>query len=224
MEPALAGQFSVTPVRIYMAPRDRATAITITNEGDTELVMQADLYQWRQKAGGEDDLTLSEDLFLSPPIIKLGPRERQVVRLARVKTGAGADQLTYRMMLREIVEARPTEKAELQVALAFSLPVFITPPTAKSKLGCVTERAATDQVKITCQNTGNAYVHPRGFVLSSASGEELASRDSGGYLLPGIKRDFDIKRAGGAIPAGPAKLVATLDDGTKSTFDVMLAK
>jgi fimbrial chaperone protein len=79
------GVFTVTPVRIYMTPQDRAIAVTVTNDGDETLVMQADIYEWKQKLNGEDDLTLSEDLFLSPPILKVAPKSRQVVRLARVK-------------------------------------------------------------------------------------------------------------------------------------------
>ena len=103
--PVFAGLFSVSPVRIYMSPRDRAVAVTITNESDEELVMQADVYEWKQKAGGEDDLTLSEDLVLSPPILKLAPRARQVVRLATLKPVQGARQATYRLIVREIPEA-----------------------------------------------------------------------------------------------------------------------
>ena len=37
---AWAGAFTVTPVRIYMTPRDRAVALTVINEGDAELVLQ----------------------------------------------------------------------------------------------------------------------------------------------------------------------------------------
>ena len=40
--PVCAGNFSVTPVRIYMATNERASAITVNNDGDEELVMQAD--------------------------------------------------------------------------------------------------------------------------------------------------------------------------------------
>ena len=61
----MAGVFSVTPVRIFMTPHDRAIAVTVTNEGDDELVMQADIYTWKQKADGTDDLQLSEDLILA---------------------------------------------------------------------------------------------------------------------------------------------------------------
>jgi fimbrial chaperone protein len=222
---ATAGQFSVSPVRIYMGPKDRATAITVINEGNEELVMQADIFTWKQKSDGEDDLVLSEDLFLAPPIIKLAPNGRQVVRLAMVKPSAGAGQTTYRMIVREIAEARPPEKGvDVAIALAFSLPVFITPPGAKSELACSARRSAPDTIRVACENTGNAYANPRGFVLENGAGEKLATRDSGAYILPGIKREFDVKRPDGRIPAGMAKLQVALDDGSTKTFDVQVAE
>lgn len=222
---AEAGVFSVTPVRIYMAPRDRAVAMTVNNEGDEELVMQADVYAWKQKPGGEDELTLTEDMILSPPILKLAPRSRQVVRLALLRPRPTTEQLTYRLIVSEVPEARPPEKnLQLRIALAFSLPVFITPPGARRQLGCSVERVAADTVRTTCENTGNAYAQPREFVLTSVAGEKLASRDSGGYILPSIKRSFEIKRTEGPIPAGKAKLAVTLDDGSTQNFDVTVAE
>lgn len=223
--PVQAGQFSVTPVRIYVAPKDRAAAVTITNESDDELVMQADVFVWKQTPEGKDDLTLSEDLFLSPPIIKLAPRSRQVVRLAMLRPPKTDRQLTYRVIVREIPEAKPAKKTvELQIALAFSLPVFITPSGAKHKLGCAIERAGENTVKAVCENTGTAYAQPREFVLTSSKGEKLASRDTGGYILPDIKRSFEIKRKEGRIPGGNARLAVTLDDGSTLTFDVNLVE
>jgi fimbrial chaperone protein len=217
-----AGQFSVSPVRIYMTARDRATAITITNDAQEELVMQAELFEWKQRPDGEDDLTPTEDLFVSPPIIKLAPGARQVVRLARVKATPTNDQLTYRVFLREIAEARPPTGLEVQLALTFSLPIFITPPTAKAALDCGARRAAADVVRVECGNGGNAYVNAREFTLLGGDGRKLATRDSGGYLLPGSKRSFELKRAEGAIPGGPAKVTVLLDDGSTKSFDVQL--
>ena len=139
--PAWAGQFTVTPVRIFMTPKDRAVAVTIINEGDEQLVMQADVYLWKQKPDGQDELTLTEDIFLSPPIIKLAPKARQVVRLARLKAANTVEQLTYRMIVREVPEARPPKAdLQLQIALAFSIPVFISPPGVKAKLDCTVDR------------------------------------------------------------------------------------
>ncbi len=224
LSPVVAGEFSVTPVRLYMTPQDRAIAVTVTNEGNQPLVMQADLYLWRQKPGGADELTLTEDIFLSPPIIKLAPKARQVVRLARLNTAMPTEQLTYRMIMREVPEAAPTTSdLQLNIALAFSLPVFITPPRAQARLVCGgVERVAENTIKAVCENTGNAHAYPVAFSLIADNGQEIANRDSGAYILPGIKRDFEIKRAEGNIPGGKARLSVSLVDGSKQSYDVII--
>ncbi len=222
--PVHAGTFSVTPIRIHMTPNDKAVAVTINNEGDEELVMQADVYLWKQNQNGEDDLTLTEDMLLSPPIIKVPGKSRQVIRLARTHKISSLDQLTYRMIVREIPEAKPTkDNVQLQVALAFSMPVFISPPGAKYKLDCTVEKTAANAVAVTCENTGNAYTQLLEIALTNEAGEKLASVDKGGYILSGVKRNFDIKSADSLIPGGKATLTVKLDDGTKQTFDVKIA-
>lgn len=221
---ASAGLFSISPVRMNMAPRDRAIAVTITNEGDDVLVMQADLYNWRQKANGEDDLVLTEDMIVSPPIIKVPPKSRQVVRLAMLRPRPPGEQISYRMIVREIPEVKPASgKPELQIALAFSMPVFITPAGVKRNVVCTTERSA-DAVAAVCENIGSAYAQPRSFVLTAANGDKLASAEQGGYILPGVKRSFVLKTVGGKVPAGEAKLVMMHDDSVNQTFDVTVAE
>ncbi len=223
---AQAGQFSITPVRIYMASKDRATAITLVNEGDTELVMQADIFQWKQKPDGEDDLTLSEDMILAPPIIKLAPKARQVVRLALLKPLPAGQQHHYRMIVREIPEARPpVEGAQVQIALAFSLPVFITPPGFKRQLSCTVQRSTGNAVQAQCDNQGNAHVLASQLKLLNEAGDVLASREQAGYLLPGNQRSFALERAGnaGPIPGGKLRLQVLHDDASIQVIDVTLA-
>lgn len=220
--PAGAAQFTITPVRIFMSPRDRAVAVTVTNDSDEDVVMQADLYTWRQKPDGSDDLQLTEDLVLTPPLLKLAPRARQVVRLARLGPPPAGVQQTYRLVMREVPEARPTNQLQLQVALAFSLPVFISPPGVKRDLQCGLERAAPDQVRAVCTNAGSAYAQIRALEVLDARGLKVAARDTGGYLLPSIRRAFDIRGSAGAIPAGAVKLQVALDDGTLQAFDATL--
>jgi fimbrial chaperone protein len=50
----------------------------------------------------------------------------------------------------------------------------------------------------------------------------VAARESGGYLLPSIKRSFDIKGADGKIAGGSVKLQVALDDGSLQAFDATL--
>lgn len=218
------GQFSVSPVRIYVAAKDRTTAVTVTNESDVELVMQADVFQWKQTTTGQEDLTLTEDMIVAPPIIKLAPRARQVIRLAMLKPVPPDQQLTYRLIVREILEIKPPEPGvQLQIALAFSMPIFVSPTGVKRQLVCGPQRAALDAVRVTCENRGNAYAYASDFKLSNASGEIMVSSNAGGYILPGIKRSFEFKRAGGPIPSGKVQLVVTQDDLSVQTFDGVLA-
>lgn len=222
MESAAAGVFSVTPVRIYMMPRDRAVAVTITNEGESPVVLQADLNLWRQKADGTDELSPTDDLILAPPIVKLGPKTRQVVRLARLRAPDAVRQLTYRLILREIPEATaPKDKVQVSIALALSMPVFITPPAAKREIACDASLAERE-LKVSCANSGSAYAQLREILVKQ--GERLLGRfDGGAYILPGAKKAIPVKLGGTTrAPSGAVQLVVTFDDGKSQTFSITL--
>ena len=222
--PVQAGQFSVSPVRIFIAPKDRTTAVTVTNESDVELVMQADIYQWQQTATGAEDLTLTEDVIVAPPIVKLAPGAKQTIRLAMLKPVSAGQQLTYRLIVREIPEVRPPEPGiQLRIALAFSLPIFISQPGVKNQLVCELKRSAPDAVRAECENRGTAYAQATEFKLLNAAGAVLASNNTATYVLPGIKRSVEVKRAAGPIAGGKIQLVVTQDDQTVQTFDAVIA-
>jgi fimbrial chaperone protein len=218
---AHAGVFSVSPVRIYMAPRDRAVAVTVVNEGDTELVIQADINTWSQKPDGTDELVLTEDLVLAPPILKLAPRARQVVRLALLKPADAANQTTYRLILREVPEAAPPkEGVRVPIALALSMPVFITPPGAKPDVNCQFKRVDAKSMDAICANTGNAYTQIRTVTLSRA-GAPVAKFEGGQYVLPGARQTIRIS-APDAIPQGTAQAQVEFDSGKPLAIEVSL--
>ncbi len=172
---AAAGLFSVSPVRIYMTTTDRAVAVTLTNEGTGPVALQADLYSWAQKADGSDDLVLTEDLIVSPPIVRLAPGARQVVRLARLAPPDQARQLTYRLIMREVPEAaapkaEPGMVLQVPIALAMSMPVFITPAAARAALRCEVATIDSRNFSARCENTGTAYAQVRQLLLPSSAG------------------------------------------------------
>ena len=219
---AAAGVFTVTPVRIYMMPKDRAIAVTITNEGDSPVALQADLNSWQQKPDGTDEMTLTEDLILSPPIIKLAPKARQVVRLALLVPADASKQLTYRLILREIPEATSAKKAgvEVPIALALSMPVFITPPIAKREIACSAARADAKNLAVACANSGTAYSQIR--EISFKQKDKVAAKFEGGvYILPGARKVVTVPVTQ-AISAGAAQLAVSFDDGKEQVFDVTL--
>lgn len=219
---SLAGVFSVTPVRIYMLPKDRAVAIVIVNEGSSEMVLQADLNAWSQKPDGADEQLPTEDLILSPPILKLAPQARQVVRLALLKPADASRQLIYRMIIREVPEARkPGDKViEVPIALALSIPVFITPPLAKHATTCDVGDRDGAALTVICTNGGTAYAQVRE-VLLKRNNQVLARFEGGTYILPGARQMMKARGEHAIVP-GTAQLSVGFDDGKVSSFDVTL--
>lgn len=220
---AQAGSFSVSPVRIHMTPRERVVAVTIANEGETEVALQADLNTWTQSADGTDSLQPTDELILAPPIIRLAPKARQVVRLALVRPADAQRQLTYRLIVREVPEINqpPERTIQVPITLALSMPVFITPPGAKRELLCEVQRPDAKSLGASCINQGNAYAQVRGVTLRRGE-QVLAQFEGGTYILPGARRFM--ATAGSATPPapGPAEMELQLDDGTSQSQSVLL--
>lgn len=220
--PAQAGAFSISPVRIQMSPRERVVAVSITNEGETEVALQADLYSWSQSEDGADALQPTEDLILAPPIIRLASNARQVVRLALLKPADLERQLTYRLIVREVPELTQPKDQTLQVpiTLALSMPVFITPPSAKRRVECEAQRPDAQALGARCANLGNAYAQVRG-VIFRRDDKELARFEGGAYILPGARKFVRVEAGSPALP-GPAQMDIQFDDGTVQSQAVLL--
>jgi fimbrial chaperone protein len=219
--PAESGVFNVSPVRMYMGPRDRTIAVTVTNGSDSEAVIQAEAFEWSQTPEGQDQLKPSDDLVLAPPIIKLPPRGRQVVRLAMVAPRDASRQLTYRIIMREVPEAlpRPASGVQMQVALAMNMPVFVTPAAARRKLECQLHREAAT-LQAACLNAGTAYAQVRELRLHRHS-QVLARFEGGQYILPGATHLIGLKADSQPAP-GPATVTVRFDDGTETASELVL--
>lgn len=220
MAPAEAGVFSISPVRIYMTPRVRAVAVTISNEGDSEVLLEADLQQWTQRPDGADALTSTDDLVLAPPTMRIPARSQQVVRLALLRALDPARQLSYRMTLREV--NRPVaEQGSMQVpvALALSLPVFVTPAQVKRDVDCFSLLANGRTAEVTCRNSGASYAQVRQAVLRREA-QEIARFSGGNYILAGASKPLTLS-SDGNVPAGPATLTVSYDDGGEQVFHLV---
>lgn len=219
---AEAGAFSISPVRIHMSPRDRVVAVAISNEGETEVALQAELHRWTQSEDGAEVLEPTEDLILAPPIIRLAPKARQVVRLALLRPADPERQLTYRLIVREVPELTQPKDQTLQVpiTLALSMPVFVTPPGARRQLECEVQRSDAQALGARCANVGNAYTQVREVVLRRDD-QTLGRFEGGAYVLPGSRKWLPVEGAQPAA-AGPARMDVQLDDGTVQSFTVTL--
>lgn len=205
-----------------MSARERVVAVSITNDGESEVALQADVYSWRQSADGVDALELTEDLLLAPPIIRLAPRTQQVVRLAMLRPADASRQLTYRLIVREVPEItqRPEQTLQVPITLALSMPVFVTPPGARRLMECEVQQPDTETFGARCANQGNAYTQVRGLILRRGE-QELARFDGGAYILPGAQRFLRMEPTP-RPSSGPAQMEIQFDDGTVQSQAVSL--
>ncbi|MBX6370208.1 MAG: molecular chaperone, partial [Rhodospirillales bacterium] len=122
---AEAGALSVAPLSVELGAGRRIAALEVANRGAAAVAVQIRAFAWSQ-AGEEDRLAPTSDLLVSPTIARLGPSEEQVVRVA-LRRPPGAEERTYRLLLDELPDAAEAarRRAQIQVALRFSLPVLV---------------------------------------------------------------------------------------------------
>ena len=215
---AAAGSFSVVPVRVQFGPRDRAVAVTLTNLGDAPLALTAELYLWEQNADGSDRLTPTDDLVLAPGLVRLPPKGQQVVRLALLRAADPQSQLTYRMFVREQPDmTRASAGVNIPVSVAMSLPVFITPPTARWDVDCAAKPQAGG-TEVRCTNTGTATALLRSVQLA-VDGRVISKFEGGAYLLPGASRPIALQPSVSAANL-PAKLTVVFEDDQTAGYEL----
>jgi fimbrial chaperone protein len=195
---AVAAGISVSPTSLTLDARHVSASVTLTNGTDEEKIFQADPVSWRHEAG-QDIYQPSSQLIVSPPMFRLAPGARQIVRvgLANTATANAAAEGTYRLFIAEV--PRQTEQtnvsgAQLRLMLRLGLPLFVQPAAPRSEvLIWHARRAADGGINIQVSNNGN--VHARLSELEVVPDGGAAPLRVGGfsYLFGGETRDWTLK-------------------------------
>jgi len=191
--PAHAGSFSVTPLRVELSPAARTGALTIRNQQDAPLVVQAEGLLWEQ-ADGEDRLTPTRDVLVSPAVFTLPASGSQLVRVALRRPADAERQLSYRLILTEVPGQPDPSFRGLSVALRLSLPIFVEAVTpAPPQLEWSATRASDGGIAITARNAGNAHARVLDFAVAPAAGPgEPLRQQVAAYILPGQARTWTL--------------------------------
>jgi fimbrial chaperone protein len=186
---ARAQSLSVLPVNIFLSPGQAATSLTVTNQGTSETAIQIRAYAWSQK-DGDEQLTASDAVLLSPPLAKIAPGTSQVVRLILRKAPQG-QEASYRILIDQIPP--PSEPGVVHVVLRLSIPIF-----AKPAVRCLPDvkfhiENEAGQFYLVAMNTGNLHELIRDVVLTADDGRTLKAESAGlPYILPGATRRWHI--------------------------------
>lgn len=200
----------VEPVSIRLAPGQMASALTVTNQGDTDSAFQIRGYVWSQE-GDEDKLAPTDELLVSPPIGTIAAGASQVVRVV-LRHPPQDREATYRILFDQIPP--PAAPGTVRIALRLSIPIFALPATRAAphlQWRIVREKDAAYLVGV---NDGNAHERVREIAVAVADGVTLkADANQLPYILAGATRRWRLI-TDGPLPAAGATLHLTAQGDT----------
>lgn len=187
-----AGSFSANPVRLTVPAGATSTSLLLENTGDQPVLIQAELMAWSQQ-DGNDVLTPSQDLVVSPPIFRIAAGASQTVRVGLLRPVATDREMTYRVYLQEVPQPRASGEEGVSVALRLGLPIFVQPRSRAAPQLAWRAKPEREGIMLSLTNSGNAHVQVLTCKLFREDGSLLGEQQLAGYVLPGQTRSWLIK-------------------------------
>lgn len=218
--PVAAANLQISPVMINLRVGQGATGINLQNLGEAPVYGQVRVYLWEQK-DGDDVLTPTQDVVASPPIIQIGPKSSQIIRLVRRSEQLPASELTYRILIDEIPKDDGPASG-VDIRLRYSVPMFVLPADERAApvlAWSVFKKEGFWMLRV--RNSGTQRAQIGALELSNAAGKqfEIAS-GLFGYVLAGRVREWRLPTPGDADLNGTLAVKANINSRPTSASTV----
>lgn len=205
MQAQAASALLVWPIDPVIEHDQRAAALWIENQGATVALMQLRVFAWTQQ-DGQNHYEVQTDVLGSPPMLRVEPGKRQLVRLTRTGGPSADGERAYRVLLDEIPQPASSSaqkdkaSAGLQFQMRYSIPLFVQGPGVwtKARLDKTRNNSSMSQPALswrTVQEDGQTWleihnqgpVHARLSELAFGEGAQRVIVNPGllGYVLAG---------------------------------------
>jgi len=186
-----AANLQISPVMIVLRAGQGATGITMQNLGESPVYGQVRVYLWEQK-DGDDLLTPTQEVVASPPILQIGPKSSQIIRLVRRSQQLPSSELCYRILIDEIPPEGASAAAGVDIRLRYSVPMFVLPAderAAPSLAWNVFKKDGNWMLRV--KNSGNQRAQIGALELRNAAGGHFVIAPGlFGYVLAGREREW----------------------------------
>lgn len=210
-----AASMLIWPINPTIPPDRSAAALWLENRGREPAVMQVRVLRWTQK-DGDDRYDDQMAVLASPPIMRIMPGTRQLVRLTTAPGSRDAGEAAYRVIIDEVPTAPATaaDKADAAVAphpaairfqMRYSIPLFLYGDAMRMAPGA---QGATDAPDLRCSlvmeggakvirfaNLGRVHARLTDMRLEEQAGTTDLKNGALAYILPGSMESW-------ALPAG----------------------
>lgn len=194
ISPAFAASSVVIwPIDPSMDVQDKATPLWIENRGTEPVTLQVRTYRWAQN-DSENVHEPQSDVIASPPVAKVEPGARQLIRIIKVNGPSKGTESAYRLLIDELPKPpaegeQSARRADLAVQMRYSIPLFVRGET----LSAASPATALDAAMVIERGQRHVVIRNRGTIHARLTdlrlftrGHETAVRDGLiGYVLPG---------------------------------------
>jgi fimbrial chaperone protein len=124
-----ASSVLIWPIDPVLEADQQASALWLENRGTETANLQIRVFCWSQN-GYEEQYQNQRDVIGSPPVAKIEPGQKQLVRLTRTKDVPPGQELAYRIIIDEIPSAQPPSAeggktaAAIRFQMRYSVPLF----------------------------------------------------------------------------------------------------
>lgn len=199
----LAGEFSVTPIRVELKAGALNESISVTNHSRDRLRLAVRLMEWSQDAEGKDIYKDSSDLVYFPRQLEIEGEGKRLVRVG-AKAPGGPLERTYRLYVEEQPEpSTDASRAQLAFFFRFGVPVFVAPAAPRPQPEALDPTLKAGKLSIAVRNPGNAHFRIVKLVITDGSG--YSQEVAGWYSLAGTERTYTAD-----IPAEVCRKARTL--------------
>ena len=212
--PAAASTFNIAPIRANLSGGHHTEVLTLANVEDEPVVVQVRVVRWSQEKG-EEQLDETRDLLATPPVLQIGPKSEQIVRVALRQQPDAARELSYRIVFQEVPQTAATQFMGLRVALRLSVPVFIAPSAGKPVADVAWDaRWLPDgKLEVSATNRGAAHLQVTDFDLQLADAGSKVRGITAKYVLPGSRMSWVLTPPTDATHQGPIRIHGRSDQG-----------
>lgn len=215
-----ASNLLIWPVDPILSSNDQATQLWIENQGSSPVTMQVRVVGWRQEQGMER-YSAQQDVVASPPIVRVNPGSKQLVRLIRQAATPTGQELAYRVVVDEIPQPQDDNKPQVGIKLQmrYSIPLFAYGQGLAARRDGASH-VDTDPAKLAWRvvneqgrpwlrvsNGGNVHVR-----LSKVRLGNVTLADGLlGYVLPGSERSWELPPSAATASRLSASINAPVD-------------
>jgi fimbrial chaperone protein len=219
---SVAAEFSVTPTRLDLDRKTKSGVITVTNDDDKPLRVQAQAFEWTQSGDGEDKYEETGELVFFPKLVVIEPKQSQLFRVG-MRLPATEREKTYRLYVEELAEPKSDKNpgAGVSIALRFGVPVFVAPPEPSVKLAI--EGANVSDGKLTVRYANHGNTHARIQSLRIFAGDKLVTEANGWYVLAGALRQQTVDVPNAVCTSAGALQLEVVAEGPAIRQEVPLA-